>query len=366
MRDTANGWRIGWSTLLLACACLAAPGCHPIARRNEAAWDAPGQPPAAMTPCANGMHRTPVPVEKNMMTLPDYVIEPPDILTVEAVKLVPKSPYKIEPLDTLHVTAVGTRPEQPIAGDYTVDTGGALNLGAPYGWVHVSGMTLEEASRAVEETLRRSLANPQVSMTLAASAGRQQIAGYHLVGPDGKINLGTYGKVYVTGMTVSQARQAIETQLTEFLDAPKVSVDIFAYNSKVYYVIGEGAGFGDTVTIHPITGNETVLDALVRVNGLSQFTSREIWISRPAPDGVSCDQILPVKWADVVKGGATGTNYQVLPGDRIFLAESPMISLNSALNRITAPAQTLFNFILLGGNTIQSYNNLPLGSSFDN
>jgi polysaccharide biosynthesis/export protein len=317
-----------------------------------------------MTPCANGLHRTPVPVEKNMMTLPEYVIEPPDLLAISAVKLVPKPPYKIEPLDTLQVNAIGTRPEQPVAGTYTVDTGGTLNLGAPYGSVHVSGMTLEEAARTVEDALRRSLANPQVSMTLSATAGQQQIAGIHIVGPDGKINLGTYGKVYVTGMTVGQASQTIEGHLAQFLDSPRVSVDVFAYNSKVYYVISEGAGFGDTVTTHAITGNETVLDALSKVNGLSQYSSKEIWISRPAPDGVSCDQVLPVNWADMVKGGATGTNYQVLPGDRIFIAESPLLSFNSLLSRITAPATSLFNFTLLFGNTLSAVSNFPLGSSF--
>ena len=366
MPKTLRLRRIAWNTLaILGWIGLAAPGCQPLAQRNNAVWEAqPAEAQAAAARCDNGLYRTPVPIEKHMMTLPEYVIEPPDILNIEAVKLVPKPPYKIEPLDTLQVNVSGTRPDQPISGNYTVDTGGSLNLGAPYGWVQVSGMTLEQASRTLEEMLRRQLANPQVSMTLAATAGQQQIAGAHLVGPDGKINLGTYGKIYVTGMTVRQARQAIETHLKEFLDSPRVAVDIFSYNSKVYYVVSEGAGFGDSVQSFPITGNETVLDALVKVNGLNQFTSKKIWISRPAPDGVSCDQILPVKWEQVVQGGSTATNYQVLPGDRIFVAESPMISLNSAIGRITAPAQTAFNFVLLGGSTIQAVNNFPLGSSF--
>ncbi len=148
MPDTQNRWHLAWLPLLLSgCACVLAPGCQGVPHRQEAVWDSPEKPAVATAPCASGLHRTPVPVEKNMMTLPEYTIEPPDLLTISAVKLVPKPPYKIEPLDTLRVDAVGTRPEQPIAGTYTVDTGGTLNLGAPYGWVHVSGMTLEEASR---------------------------------------------------------------------------------------------------------------------------------------------------------------------------------------------------------------------------
>ena len=111
--------------------------------------------PGVATACDTGLHRTPVPVEKNMMSLPEYVVEAPDILTIDALKVVAKPPYKIEPLDILQVTASGTRPEQPISGNYSVDPSGAINLGAPYGWVRVSGMTLEEASQEVEQMLQR-------------------------------------------------------------------------------------------------------------------------------------------------------------------------------------------------------------------
>ena len=268
-------------------------GCQPLARRPDAAdWDnVPPRHAAALAP--GGLHRTPVPVEKNMMALPDYVVEPPDILTIDAIKLVPKPPYRIDPLDQLQITVTGTRPDQPINGLYAVDAGGSINLGAPYGWVKVNAMTLEGASRAVEDSLRRTLSSPRVSMTLANSAGQQQITGEHLIGPDGTIGLGTYGKVFVTGMTIAQARQAIETHLSQYLNDPRIAVDVFAYNSKVYYVITEGGGFGDVVQSFPITGNETVLDALVKVNGISRVNSKNIWISRPAPDGVSAMKSCP-------------------------------------------------------------------------
>ena len=42
-----------------------------------------------------------VPRELDMVSLPPYVIEPPDILVINAVKIVPKPPHKIEPFDGL-------------------------------------------------------------------------------------------------------------------------------------------------------------------------------------------------------------------------------------------------------------------------
>ncbi len=211
----------------------------------------------------------PVGHDGDKVSLPPYVIEPPDILEVDAIKVVPKSPYKVEALDSLGVNVTGTLRDQPITGTYGVEPGGTLNLGPSYGRVKVSGLTLEEAAEAIYRQLIRVLKQPEVSVTLAASAGMQQIAGQHRVGPDGTINLGTYGTVYVTGMTVEEAKKAIETQLQQFLDSPEVSVDVYNYASKVYYIIGQGAGLGDSCVRVQITGNDTVLDAISQINGLS-------------------------------------------------------------------------------------------------
>jgi protein involved in polysaccharide export with SLBB domain len=151
--------------------------------------------------------------ELSKITLPPYVIEPPDILLIDALRVVPKPPFRIQSFDTLQVIVEGTLLEQPINGLYVVEPGGMLDLGPSYGKVMVGGQSLEEARDAVFRHLKRVLREPQVSLTLAQAAGQQQISGEHLVGPDGTINLGTYGSVYITGMTLEQAKEAIEKQL---------------------------------------------------------------------------------------------------------------------------------------------------------
>jgi polysaccharide export outer membrane protein len=296
------------------------------------------------------------------ITLPPYVIEPPDILLIDALRVVPKAPFRIQSFDTLQVIVEGTLLEQPINGLYVVEPGGMLDLGPSYGKVMVGNMSLEEAQDAVFRNLKRVLREPQVSLTLAQAAGQQQIAGEHLVGPDGTINLGTYGTVFVTGKTLEEAKQAIEEHLTKYLDAPLVSVDVFSYNSKVYYVITEGAGYGDNVVRFPVTGNETVLDAISQINGLSRLSSKDIWIARPAPSGVGCDQVLPVDIEAIMKGGATATNYQLLPGDRVFIAQDHMVAFDSLLGKMTAPFERIFGFALLGASTVQQYNRFPAGA----
>jgi polysaccharide export outer membrane protein len=302
-----------------------------------------------------------VPTEKIKTSLPTYVIEPPDILLIDAVKLIPKAPYRVEPLDVLQVIVVGTLLDQPISGQFPVDPSGSVDLGPAYGKVNVAGQTVDEAKDTIERHLRTILRAPEVSVSLGQTAGQQQIAGEHLVGPDGTVNLGTYGTVHVAGMTIAEAKTAVEEQLKNYLEQPRVSVDVFAFNSKVYYVITEGAGQGDTLVRVPITGNETVLDALAQVNGLSRLSSKNIWIARPAPGGVNCDQILPVSWAEITKEGATATNYQVLPGDRIFIAEDKLLAFDSFIDRLTNPLERLFGFSLLGTQAIQTFNRFPKG-----
>jgi protein involved in polysaccharide export with SLBB domain len=165
---------------------------------------------------------------------------------------------------------------------------------------------------------------------------------------DGRVNLGTYGSVFVAGMTLDEARTAIEEQLKLKLDDPEVFVDVLAYNSKVYYVITQGGGEGDNVVRAPITGNETVIDAVATVGGISRVSSTRMWIARPAPNGVGCEQILPIEWTDIAQGASTATNYQLMPGDRLFIAHDRLVAFNSVVDRLLNPFERVFGFVSLG------------------
>ena len=131
--------------------------------------------------------------------LPTYVIEPPDVLMIDAIHVVPRPPYHLRTLDLLSIQVQGTLPDAPIAGVYSVEPGGLVKLGARYGSVQVGGLTVEQAEAAITKHLRAYLKEPVVSVTLADTAAKQQIAGQHLVGPDGTVTLGSYGSVLGRG-----------------------------------------------------------------------------------------------------------------------------------------------------------------------
>jgi polysaccharide export outer membrane protein len=159
-------------------------------------------------------------------------------------------------------------------------------------------------------------------------------------------------------LTLEMAKAAVEAQLSKFLYRPEVSLDIGVYNSKVYYVISDGAGSGEQVVKLASTGNETVLDAISNVGGLSQVASkRRIWVARPAPAGCGTDQILPVDWVNITQRGETATNYQVLPGDRLYVMAQPAITFDNYLAKFYAPIERTFGIILLSSSTIQEVRN---------
>jgi len=232
-----------------------------------------------MPPTVAGMGPCQVPLECNKMSLPTYIIEPPDVLLIESTQ----------------------------------------------------------------------------------SLRDQPIRGQHLVRPDGSVGLGIYGSVYVAGMTLEQAQAAIVAQAStriQKLDAKDLYVDVLAYNSKVYYVITDGGGYGEQVFRFPITGNETVLDAISQIAGLPAVASKkQIWLARPVPGDCHQHQILPVDWLAITQGAVTATNYQILPGDRVYVMADRWITFDSRVAKVLSPFTRMFGFTLLGAETVQTIRN---------
>jgi polysaccharide export outer membrane protein len=303
-----------------------------------------------------------VPTELNRQSEGEYVLDTPDIVIIDALRLLPIPPYKIEPQDILQISATGTLVE-PIAGLYPVDPDGTVRLGTTYGSVQVEGMLLAEAKKAIETELKKTLKEPVVQVGLAQSRALQQIRGEHLIRPDGTVGLGVYGSVHIAGMTLDEAKQAIEEHLKKYVRKPQISVDVFSYNSKVYYVITDGGGYGEQVYRFAKTGNETVLDAISQINGLPAVASRKrIWVARPALEH-DPDEILPVDWKAITRRGATGTNYQVLAGDRIYVQAEPLVTTDTYLARIISPIERMLGVTLLGASMYKAVNTAGIRTS---
>ena len=150
---------------------------------------------------------------------------------------------------------------------------------------------------------------------------------------DGNIDMGFAGDVYVAGLTLAQAEQKIASHLARLgqgrsaKDSLQVSVRLTnGSQSKSYYVLG-------TVTTQgkfPVTGNETVLDAILTAGLRANSIPEKAYLVRPRPAGAS-DLILRIDWCGIRERGDTVTNYQIFPGDRIVVPGGKAPGLLSTL-----------------------------------
>jgi protein involved in polysaccharide export with SLBB domain len=135
--------------------------------------------------------------------------------------------------------------------------------------------------------------------------------------PDGTIDLGLYGRIVVAGLTLDAIETAVNAAVkAKTPDAGPVNVRLISRQSKVYYVLGEVNAPG----AFPLSGRETVLDGILAAGGLNERASRrDIILSRPTGPN-ECRIVLPVCYPEIVQLGDTTTNYQLAPGDRIYVA----------------------------------------------
>jgi protein involved in polysaccharide export with SLBB domain len=133
---------------------------------------------------------------------------------------------------------------------------------------------------------------------------------------DGKIDLGEYGRVLVAGKPLEDVEATVQAIIqAKTPDAGPINVRLIGRNSKVYYVLGQVNSPGS----FPLQGRETVLDGIVAAGGLNTRASRSnIILSRPSPPE-GCRKVLPVCYRQIVQLGDTTTNYQIQPGDRIYV-----------------------------------------------
>ena len=233
-----------------------------------------------------------IPREFQKVSMPDYVLEPPDLVIVEV-------------LDAL--------PGRPISGERLVRPDGKISLGF-YGDVYVSGLTMAEVKEKVVLHLRKYLSDEVLGLIK-----RDDETGQVSMEKDGK------------------------PKMIEPKDSDRVFVDVTAYNSKNYYVLGDVLIAGKM----PITGNETVLDAIQYAGGLMPTAApQNIRLVRPAPPGACCEQVLPINLSAIMNGGDPTTNYQLMPNDRIIVYRDPIVRFTVFLDRMVAPFQTIVSSTL--------------------
>ncbi|BBO30631.1 M56 family metallopeptidase [Lacipirellula parvula] len=186
---------------------------------------------------------------------------------------------------------------------------------------------------------------PRLKVAVAPSGATKRF----LVEMDGRISLKPYASVYVAGMTLDEAKHAIQVALDSRGIENDVQVSVDQFNSKVYYVITEGAAEGDDVTRlpipYPVDGKETVGAAIARIyahpedlaNPKGLIANATITLHRVALKHPGASRIYAIEWDPALQAPTPLTNYCLLPGDRIFIRSKESIE-RGAVSRAKAPS----------------------------
>lgn len=148
---------------------------------------------------------------------------------------------------------------------------------------------------------------------------------------DGTIDLGKYGRLRVAGKTVPEIELDVGKAVRAIEKDGEVGfIDVRLVNrfSKAYYVLGEVTTPGK----FPLAGNETVLDGILSAGGLTDKSSwRDIVLVRPTGDETG--NVLKVDYGAIIRRGQAKTNYQLCPGDRIYVGSRHLLDLILSLDR---------------------------------
>jgi protein involved in polysaccharide export with SLBB domain len=167
-----------------------------------------------------------------------------------------------------------------------------------------------------------------------------------------KIPAGAKGRITITidvdGQAASTAEQNQAAPPTPSADDIRrmivppekdamVFVDVTAFNSKNYYVLGDVLITGKL----PWTGNETVLDALQFAGGLLPTAEpKDIHVVRP-PRGGKPAKVYKVDLDAIQNRGDVTTNYQIFPNDRLVVGRNDVAKKTTEIDRLNAPIQSI-------------------------
>ena len=228
-----------------------------------------------------------------------------------------------------------------ICGSAFAEGPSAATVGATTGKAAVS-----ETSKSVDINLANlpAVKAPQLSLaeamkytlgpddTIQVDVRRHpEFSGLYTVNAEGKIEYKFVGDVIVDGLTKVQLQERLAQILSEYILTPDVNVQITAFQSKVYYVVGEvnrpGKFYmkGNTVTIR-----EALVQAGLPTQAASMRRCRLV-----SPSDKKKNQYHNVNAYELLYGGDLKENIDMKPGDILYVPSTIIAKIIHVISPIT-------------------------------
>jgi polysaccharide export outer membrane protein len=158
-------------------------------------------------------------------------------------------------------------------------------------------------------------------------AQRPEFTGKYEIGADGRIDLGDYGNPRIEGRMLPEVAEVIGAEIG--VDPPSVQVRVIAFRSQHVLLFGEVAGQQRSV---PYRGQETVLDLLQRVGGITPGAAPDdVYVVRPHLGDNRRPEVFHVDLNAIVIKQDQRTNIRVLPFDQVYVGETRQAKVEKAI-----------------------------------
>jgi polysaccharide biosynthesis/export protein len=155
-----------------------------------------------------------------------------------------------------------------------------------------------------------------------------EISGELRVDESGNVDVPMAGELHVKGMTLPQAKLAIQQKLTDaqILKNPKINLDVAQYSGDNVTILGEVGAPGRVQLLAP----HSLSDVLGMVGGETQLAGDTIEIRRTV-DGVP--QTQEVKYSRSSGNSDEIKSFMIQPGDTISIPRAGIVYVMGAVNR---------------------------------
>ncbi len=150
--------------------------------------------------------------------------------------------------------------------------------------------------------------------------------------PDGYITVFLLGDIFAAGKTPTQLAAEIQEKVLKYYEDAKVQVQVTQFSSKTYYVAGETPG----ASPWPYTGNDTVLDAVLRAGVPFTAWPEKAVVLRPSEEGELIRR-MSVNLLDLWEKGDLSKNAVLEEGDIVFIPINPLAAVGRVVQNLLLP-----------------------------
>jgi protein involved in polysaccharide export with SLBB domain len=171
---------------------------------------------------------------------------------------------------------------------------------------------------------------------------RPELSGTFTVGPTGRIELKDYAPLRVDGRTLPEIARLVARETGT--DAQAVQVRVVEFHSQFLVLFGQVIGWQRTV---PYQGQETVLDLLRRVGGITPAAQPEdVHVVRTHLATGQRPEVFHVDLEAIVMRQDHRTNVRLLPFDQIYVGETRQARVEKFFPPWLRPAyQAIWNML---------------------